>query len=69
MSKQLTFHINNMAYTINIDESIEKELTKYLDVDKNNDTTELLAAYVRISQEYAKFKYEIEQISDKLTRY
>lgn len=69
MSKQVTFHINNMAYTITIDESIEKELSKYLDLDKNNDVKELLIAYLKLSQEYGNFKKEIEAISDKLSRF
>ena len=38
MNKEVTFHINNMAYTITIDENIYSELSKYLDLEKNNDT-------------------------------
>lgn len=69
MNKEVTFHINNMAYTINVDENIYKELTKYLDLDKNNDTRDLLAAYIRLSQEYNVFKRDIENITDKLSRF
>lgn len=69
MSKEITFHINNMAYTINVDDTMEKELTKYLDLDKNNDTRDLLAAYIRITQEYSTFKNDVEQISEKLARF
>lgn len=69
MNKEVTFHINNMAYTINVDENIYKELTKYLDLDKNNDTRDLLAAYIRLSQEYNVFKKDIENITDKLSRF
>ena len=69
MNKEVTFHINNMAYTINVDENIYKELTKYLDLDKNNDTRDLLAAYIRLSQEYNIFKRDIENITDKLSRF
>jgi hypothetical protein len=58
-----------MAYTINVDENIYKELTKYLDLDKNNDTRDLLAAYIRLSQEYNVFKRDIENITDKLSRF
>ena len=58
-SKEVTFHINNMAYTVNVDESIFKELTKYLDLNKNNDIKDLLVAYLRLSQEYHVFKKEI----------
>jgi len=69
VSKEITFHINNMAYTINVDDTMEKELTKYLDLDKNNDTRDLLAAYIRITQEYSTFKNDVEQISEKLARF
>ena len=33
MNKEVTFHINNMAYTVTIDENIFLELSKYLDLD------------------------------------
>jgi hypothetical protein len=58
-----------MAYTIPIDEELEKELTKYLDLNKNNTTKELLAAYIRMSKEHINFKKEVEQISNKLINY
>jgi hypothetical protein len=69
VNKEVTFHINNMAYTINVDESIYKELTKYLNLEKNNDTRDLLAAYIRLSQEYNTFKKDIEDITNKLSRF
>ena len=43
-SKEVTFHINNMAYTVNVDDCIYKELSKYLKLDKNNDIKDLLIA-------------------------
>ena len=69
MNKEVTFHINNMAYTINVDENIYKELSKYLNLEKNNDTRDLLAAYIRLSQEYNVFKKDIEDITTKLSRF
>ena len=69
MNKEVTFHINNMAYTVNVDESIYKELSKYLNLEKNNDTRDLLAAYIRLSQEYNIFKKDIEDITTKLSRF
>jgi len=69
VNKEVTFHINNMAYTINVDENIYKELTKYLDLDKNNDTRDLLAAYIRLSQEYNVIKKDVENITNKLSRF
>ena len=69
MNKEVTFHINNMAYTINVDEKIYKELSKYLDFSKNNDTRDLLAAYIRLSQEYNTFQKNVEDITNKLSRF
>ncbi|MBP7769917.1 MAG: hypothetical protein KA055_02195 [Aliarcobacter sp.] len=69
MNKEVTFHINNMAYTINVDENIYKELSKYLDLNKNNDTRDLLAAYIRLSQEYNIFKKDVEDITNKLSKF
>lgn len=69
MNKKVTFHINNMAYTINVDENIQNEMKKYLDLNKNNDIKDLLAAYIRLSQEYNTFKKDIEAISNKLSRF
>ena len=69
MNKDITFHINNMAYTINVDPNMEKELTKFLDLEKNNDTKDLLAAYIRITQEYSTFKNDVDQITTKLARF
>jgi len=69
VNKDITFHINNMAYTINVTLDMEKELTKFLDLNKNNDTKDLLAAFIRITQEYSTFKDDVNQISTKLARF
>lgn len=69
MNKDITFHINNMAYTINVNPDMEKELTKFLDLEKNNDTKDLLAAYIRITQEYSTFKNDVNELSTKLARF
>ena len=58
-----------MAYTVTVDENIYKELSKYLDVNKNNDTKELLIAYLHLSQEYHLFKKDVEDITNKLARF
>ena len=68
MENKLTFHINNMAYTINVNDTLEKEMTKYLPVDRNVDTKELLAAYIRITQEFTQFKADLEILSDKIPK-
>ena len=69
MSKEVVFHINNMAYTITVDENIYGELTKYINLDKNNDVKDLLVAYLRITQEYHLFKKDVESVTDKLSRF
>lgn len=69
MNKEVTFHINNMAYTVTVDERIYKELSKYLDLNKNNDTKDLLVAYLKLSQEYHLFKKDVEEITNKLSRF
>jgi len=66
VTKELTFHINNMAYTITVDTELEQELCKYLDINKNNETKALLLAYLKLTQEYRTFKKEVEDIANKL---
>lgn len=66
MTKDLTFHINNKAYTISGDDELERELCKYLDTDKNNDTKSLLLAYLKLNQEYRTFRKEVEDIANKI---
>ena len=68
-SKEVTFHINNLAYTVNVDESIFSEISKYLDLEKNNDIKDLLIAYLRLSQDYHVLKKDIEDITKKLSRF
>ena len=58
--------INNKAYTISGDEELERELCKYLDTDKNNDTKSLLLAYLKLNQEYRTFRKEVEDIANKI---
>lgn len=55
-----------MAYTVTIDERIEKEITKYLDVDKNNDIKSLLIAYLKLSQDYMQLQSDVEDAISKL---
>lgn len=64
--KEITFHINNMAYTLNIDEEVKGVLTKYLDLNNNNDTKDLLKAYLELTYEYRQFQKEVEDITNKL---
>ena len=65
-SKQLTFHIDNLAYTINVGDELEDDLLRFLPLDRNVSTKELLAAYIRMTQEFNQFKDEIRNVSMKL---
>ena len=62
--KELTFHINNYAYTVDIgpdlDNEVENGLKKFLEVNKNITTQELLLAYLRKTQELIHFKKDVE---------
>ena len=55
-----------MAYTVVVDNDLKVELTKHLTTEKNLDTRELLAAYIRISQELTKIKKDLNTLSDKI---
>ena len=68
-SREVTFHINNMAYTVNVDDCIYKELSKYLKLDNNNEIQDLLIAYLRLSQDYHVLKKDVEDITKKLSRF
>jgi hypothetical protein len=58
--KEITFHINHIAYTVDIgpdlDNAIEIELKRFLDLNKNISTQELLLAYLRKTQETLTLK-------------
>jgi len=69
VQSKVTFHINNMAYTINVDEALRQELTKNLSTEKNLDTKELLAAYIRLAQEFSGLKQDLEIITDKIPNF
>ena len=68
MENNVTFHINNMAYTITVDDRIREDITKYLVTDKNLDTKDVLSAYLRVSQELYNLKQDLEAISDKIPK-
>lgn len=68
MENKITFHINNMAYTITVDEKISEEITRYLDLNEALDTRDILAAYIRLAKEFATFKDDLEQLSNKIPK-
>ena len=65
MNKNITFHINNEAYTIDIgqdpDNHLREGLKKFLTTEKNLSTAELLLAYLRKSQELVTLEEQIEE--------
>jgi len=65
LNKNITFHINNEAYTIDIGKDpnnhLRDGLKKFLTTDKNLSTAELLLAYLRKSQELVTLEEEIQE--------
>jgi len=65
LNKNITFHINNEAYTIDIGKDpnnhLRDGLKKFLTTDKNLSTAELLLAYLRKSQELVTLEEQIQE--------
>ena len=63
-NKEITFHINNRAYTVNIgsdlDEKVINGIKKYLNIDKNLVIEDLLLAYLQKTQELIHIEKNIE---------
>lgn len=66
--KNITFHINHSAYTVNIgedkDNKLKDSLKKFLSTDKNLTTEELLLAYLRKTQELIEFENSLKKVID-----
>ena len=66
----MTFHINHKAYTVDIgadnDHKMENGLKKFLDLNKNIDTSELLLAYIKKTHELIELENALEEVSQKL---
>jgi hypothetical protein len=65
LNKNITFHINNEAYTIDIgtdpNNHLRDGLKKFLTTEKNLSTAELLLAYLRKSQELVTLEEQIQE--------
>jgi hypothetical protein len=65
LSKDITFHINNEAYSINLgedrDDQLELSIKKFLSVEDPLTTKDLLLAYLRRTQEFVNFQNEVEK--------
>lgn len=71
--KEITVHINNMAYTFTLDEEMQEEFKNNFDLTKNNDTKVLIKAYITALQHNKELKRRLEEelleISNKLIGY
>ena len=65
LNKNITFHLNNEAYTIDLGEdpndNLRDGLKKFLTTEKNLNTEELLLAYLRKSQELVTLEEQIKK--------
>lgn len=72
-NKEITIHINNMAYTLSLDEEMQNEFKKHFDLEKNNETMTLLKAYLKSLKERQELKQKYEKellnIANKLIGY
>jgi hypothetical protein len=72
-NKEIIFHINHMAYTVDIgydlDNEVEDGLKKFLNLTENISTQELLLAYLRKTQELIYFKKDIENQVEDLIKF
>ncbi|MDD2697962.1 MAG: hypothetical protein PHF17_04075 [Arcobacteraceae bacterium] len=66
----MTFHINHKAYTVDIGEDIDQKMElgikKFLNLDKNIETTDLLMAYIKKTYELAELERSLETLSSKI---
>lgn len=67
--EEVTFIIDNLGYTVSLEQNIKDELLRHLDQNKNNTTKDLFAAFIKLSKEYNNFKDEIQKIDEKLKRF
>lgn len=67
MNKEITFYIDNIAYTINIGEDangyLEDELKKFLSTDHNLETKDVLLAYLKRTEELMQYKDKIRTVT------
>ena len=58
-----------MAYTITVDEEIYGDLSKYIDLERNNDVKDLLVAQRTITQANHVFKKDGDESLAKILRF
>lgn len=68
MMKDITFHINNVAYTVNIGEDpehkLEQGVRKFLDLERNLHIEDLISAYLKKTNELIEFEEKLKIIID-----
>jgi len=69
-NKSLKFPINNKIFSVDIgediDNKIEKGIKKFLDLDKNLETKDILLAYVQKTHELVELENSLNEISNKI---
>lgn len=64
--KEITFYIENIAYTINIgedaDNTIESSIKDFLSTEENLTTKDVLLAYLRRTEEMVQYKKKLRGI-------
>jgi len=66
MQKELVFHIDNLAYSFNVEQELENNLIKYVNTDSNISTRELLLAYIRLANDHTLLQKDLDEISKLL---
>ena len=63
----MTFEINHKSYTVDIqDKKIEDGIRKFLDLNSNIDTINLLSAYIKKTNELVQLENSLEELSFKI---
>lgn len=66
---KMTFLINHKAYSVNIgedeDKKMENGLKKFINLEMNIDTSELLMAYIKKTHELVELEKSLELLSKK----
>ncbi|HIP11842.1 MAG TPA: hypothetical protein EYG73_03885 [Arcobacter sp.] len=66
----MTFHINHKAYTVDIgsdeDNKIHDGISKFINLNSNLDTSELLLAYIKKTHELVQLENSLEDLSVKI---
>ena len=66
----MTFHINHKAYTVDIgedqDQKMANGLKKFLNLEKNIETSELLLAYIQKTHELVELEKSLDKLSKRI---